>query len=226
MRCLRVSIEMGSQADATGPRLWFKQHSSAPIPLRVVLREAVPRWEAEVKRELAMPFQPGEAPLLRAVLLHGEERLMLLLAACHSVADGGPLALLIRDVLSAMAGQPMAVLPMPRAEDELLGFAALEAGRDGAVEDLNEPARNEAGAPSVHGVRQSRELTERLVAGAREGGDVGARSARGGVCAGDAAAGTGVSGEAGADYLAGEYTAGAGCGRCVWDVLCVAEDDV
>src|SRR5258708_9461835 len=48
----------------------FRQAGAAPIPLRILEEEPELRWEAEVEKELARPFNPGRAPLFRPVLIH------------------------------------------------------------------------------------------------------------------------------------------------------------
>jgi hypothetical protein len=52
---------------------WFRQVNTAPIPLRVVHGDPQSRWEAEVAEELATPFDPRHAPLVRAVLIHATD---------------------------------------------------------------------------------------------------------------------------------------------------------
>jgi hypothetical protein len=52
---------------------WFRQVNTAPIPLRVVHGDPHSRWEAEVVEELAAPFDPRHAPLVRAVLIHATD---------------------------------------------------------------------------------------------------------------------------------------------------------
>ena len=49
----------------------FHQTDARPIPLRIVADEPEGRWEAEVAEELATPFNPRQAPLVRAVLIQG-----------------------------------------------------------------------------------------------------------------------------------------------------------
>jgi hypothetical protein len=45
----------------------FRQEKAAPIPLRVVQgNNAVQRWESEMERELSIPFNARQAPLVRA----------------------------------------------------------------------------------------------------------------------------------------------------------------
>ena len=50
----------------------FRQADATPIPLRIVEDEPELRWEAEVGKELATPFNPSRAPLIRALLIQGD----------------------------------------------------------------------------------------------------------------------------------------------------------
>jgi hypothetical protein len=63
----------------------FHQADARPIPLRIVEDEPERLWEAEVGEELATPFKPSEAPLIRAVLIQGaRDDAAFILVAHHS----------------------------------------------------------------------------------------------------------------------------------------------
>ncbi|WP_446743423.1 condensation domain-containing protein [Silvibacterium acidisoli] len=158
---LSVSIDA-----ADGYRPFFKHHAQAPIPLRVVAGESVSRWEAEIERELAIPFAPGEAPLLRAVLIHQPDRSVIILAACHSIADGTSIQLLVRDLLMAMAGHSLEPLGFPRSEEELLDISP-QPPTQVIIEDLSDAPINDAGQPSVLSLQLTQELTQKLTTRAR-----------------------------------------------------------
>ena len=81
----------------------FRQADATPIPLRIVEDEPELRWEAEVGKELARPFNPSRAPLIRAALIQGARDAAFMLVAHHSIADGLSLAYAIRDTLDALA---------------------------------------------------------------------------------------------------------------------------
>jgi len=161
---LSVSIDA-----VNGSRPFFNHPVQAPIPLRIVPDESVPRWEAEVERELAVPFVPGESPLLRAVLIHQTDRSIIVLAACHSIADGTSIQLLFRDLLMAMAGEPLEPLGFPRSEEELLGLRPLAPGL-GSTEDLSSAPINNAGPPTVSSLQLTRSLTQKLISLTRQEG--------------------------------------------------------
>jgi hypothetical protein len=118
---LSVSIESPSM-DAPGlTQPFLRLHGNKKIPLRVVSHAITPRWEAEVEREHSIPFESGEAPLARAVLIHGAESSVFILSVSHSISDGMSASFMVRDVLAAMTGQSLAPLAYPRSAEELLG---------------------------------------------------------------------------------------------------------
>jgi hypothetical protein len=57
------------------------------IPLQVV-EDAGLDWATHVAAQIERPFDPSEAPLLRATLLHGDDRSVIILCAHHTIADG------------------------------------------------------------------------------------------------------------------------------------------
>ena len=165
---LSVRIE-GSPASV--PR--FRREDAAPIPLRIVEGDPKTRWESEVGEELATPFDPNRAPLVRAVLIEGSRDTAFILAAHHSIADGLSLAYAIRDTLSALAGEPLEPLPLAPAQEAILGVGAGDvherpegglAGRPLAYRPLDD-AR-----PSVKGLRLPPALTASLADRARREG--------------------------------------------------------
>ena len=97
--------------------------SDAPIPLRIVEDEPEPRWELEVGEELAIPFDPSQAPLIRAVLIQGARDAAFMLVAHHSIADGLSLAYAIRDTLDALAGRFLRPLPWLPSQDDMMNVS-------------------------------------------------------------------------------------------------------
>jgi hypothetical protein len=120
---LSVSIEAPGVNTPGYTQPFFRRYSGQPITLRVFSSASAPKWERAVEQELSMPFRPGEAPLARAVLIHGSDSSIFILSACHSICDGMSLSLLMRDALSAVAGQALTPLPYPRSAEELLDLA-------------------------------------------------------------------------------------------------------
>src|SRR5258708_23122669 len=64
------------------------QADAAPIPLRVVDGSIQGPWELELEleREMAAPFIPKQAPLIRSVLIHKPHSAVLTLVAHHAIA--------------------------------------------------------------------------------------------------------------------------------------------
>ena len=119
---LQVGIEMPGEGKNNRQPV-FVPRSSERIPLRAELRDADEAAIAlEIQRELATPFVSGIAPLARAVLLHGSERSVFLLAISHSIADGMSALIFIHDVLAVLSGKSLEPLPMPASAEELLGL--------------------------------------------------------------------------------------------------------
>jgi hypothetical protein len=107
----------------------FRHVEGEPIPLRVV-KTVEMRWERELERELHTQFDPRQAPLMRAVLLHQESKTVFILVAHHSIADGFSLAFAIRDVLEALSGQPLDRLPLMPSREEIFGLPSARSTED------------------------------------------------------------------------------------------------
>jgi Condensation domain len=156
----------------------FRQQDAAPIPLRIVEGDPKARWESEVSEELATPFDPSRAPLMRAVLIQGSRDTAFILVAHHSIADGLSVAYAIRDTLSAVSGGSLAPLPSLPSQEEILAARArpisltsgaeqqqvAPAGRPGTYRALDN-AR-----PTVKSLRLPSTLTARLRDRARQEG--------------------------------------------------------
>jgi NRPS condensation-like uncharacterized protein len=117
---------------------YFRQVIGAPVPLRVVSGDdSVLDWEHEVERELSLPVNAQQAPLVRAVLLHQNLRAVYILSAHHSIADGLSVAFVIRDTLQALNGKSMAPLPLLPAQEELLNISENTAGEATSSRESN-----------------------------------------------------------------------------------------
>jgi hypothetical protein len=114
---LSVRIETNGNS-----RPHFRRETAARIPLRVAQENDVAqRWESEIELELSIPFNARQAPLVRAVLLHEANQAVFILVAHHSIADGLSIAFVIRDLLQALSGNPIDLLPVLPAHEEILG---------------------------------------------------------------------------------------------------------
>jgi NRPS condensation-like uncharacterized protein len=80
---------------------WFAENSTK-IPIRLVKRNSEQQWQKEVEQELASPFDWNEAPLIRVVLLQGNNASDLIITCDHSIADGRSVMFLLRDILQAI----------------------------------------------------------------------------------------------------------------------------
>jgi Phthiocerol/phthiodiolone dimycocerosyl transferase C-terminus/Condensation domain len=152
----------------------FRQADAAPIPLRIVEDEPELRWEAEVGKELATPFNPSRAPLIRAVLIQGARDAAFVLVAHHSIADGLSLAYAIRDTLDALAGRFPQPLPWLPSQDDMMNVS--DSLVDGPEQDQAGAAMpaiyrpNDRACPTVKGLQLSPGLTSSIRDRARQEG--------------------------------------------------------
>jgi hypothetical protein len=174
----------------------FRQVAAA-IPLRIVEGNPRTSWGAEVGEELATPFDPSQAPLIRALLIQDSQSTAFTLVAHHSIADGLSIAYAIRDTLSAISGGLLEPLPLSPSQEEILGACGGPTAVAGASEQQGHArAENPAtyrplddARPTVKGLRLAPALTENLRHRAqREGTTV-----HGALCAALAIAGRKVS---------------------------------
>ena len=161
---LSVCIETNGNS-----RPYFCRNVAAPIPLRVIqANDATLRWKLEMEVELSIPFDPEDAPLVRAVLLHEPDQAVVIVVAHHSIADGRSVAFVIRDLLRALSGEDIDVLPLLPSHEEILGLTRIN-----AIQPLQQsiaptpvkPAtyiREEQSRPRIKGVRLSSALTGML----------------------------------------------------------------
>jgi hypothetical protein len=70
-----------------------------------------------------LPFDPQQAPLVRAVLIHEPDKVMLILSAHHSIADALSIVFAIRDVLHVLSEKEIDALSVPPSLDSLFETA-------------------------------------------------------------------------------------------------------
>jgi len=102
---------------------FFDFSDKKKIPVRFVEGLDDTRWLSEIETELSVPFDWSTAPLLRVVIVQYQNRSVIVIAAHHCIADGVGLSLVIRDIVAALAGQPLGTLPPPMSADEYLNLA-------------------------------------------------------------------------------------------------------
>jgi len=152
----------------------FRQADATPIPLRIVEDQPELRWEAEVGKELATPFNPSRAPLIRALLIQGDRDAAFMLVAHHSIADGLSLAYAIRDTLDALAGRSLPPLPWLPSQDHMMNVSNIPVGSQeqdqagAAMPAVYRPHDN--ARPTVKGLRLSPGLTSSIRNRARQKG--------------------------------------------------------
>ena len=166
---------------------WFRQVNTAPIPLRVVHGDPQSRWEAEVAEELATPFDPRHAPLVRAVLIHATDNAAFTLVAHHAIADGMSLAYAVRDTLRALSGAVLEPLPSTPSLEEMLWVDGAASGP--IIADGQQPEAlpgnpgiyrpRDKARPQVRGLR----LTPSLTASLRDRARQEATTVHGALCA-------------------------------------------
>jgi Condensation domain len=139
-----------------------------PIPLRIVAQDGT-TWEDEMQRELTIPFNAEEAPLVRAALLLQPHRTFLILAAHHSIADTKSLVFAIRDMLRVLAGHALEPLLPVGPLDSLLQPFRVRSGETGLAGasfpspgSLDVYRSNNGSPPSVKALKLSRDFTSEL----------------------------------------------------------------
>ena len=157
-------------------RLCFYRERTTSIPFRVVQGTNVTqRWESEAELELSIPFDPASAPLVRAVLLHEEQKAVCLLTAHHSIADGRSIAFVIRDLLAVVSGKAVNRLPVLSSVEDILGVTSTDISysRSGPPASPERPAvfvTTEDTRPRLKSLSLTTQLTSRLRQRAREEG--------------------------------------------------------
>ncbi len=109
--------------DRGGEPGFMREHTS-PIPLRTLSRENASQWQHELEREMAVPFQPASGPLLRAVLLQGDNVCDLILTAHHSIIDAVAMLELFRELLSVPESDRTTPLAVPACMEERIASIA------------------------------------------------------------------------------------------------------
>jgi hypothetical protein len=87
------------------------------IPLKVVENGGLD-WVVRVVAQIDRLSDPSEAPLLRASLLHGGDRSVIIYGANHTVADGLSLSLLLCDRLRTLGGETVVLSPVTASPSE------------------------------------------------------------------------------------------------------------
>jgi NRPS condensation-like uncharacterized protein len=113
----------------------------------------------ELNREMAAPFNPEHAPLIRSVLIHEQQSAVLIMIAHHAIADGMALAFLVRDLLQVLSGGQIEPLSFSGSADKLLS-------KQPRGEEIVQSEALQAGAPQVKPAlyREGNHLTPKAAA--------------------------------------------------------------
>jgi hypothetical protein len=77
-------------------------------------------WMQEAERQLELRFDPAAGPLMRATVFHRPGRAQVILTFHHAIADGMSGAFILRDLMTALSGQPIGTLPARPPSETLL----------------------------------------------------------------------------------------------------------
>jgi hypothetical protein len=102
---------------------FYRPASVPPIPVTVVDAETGRTWRDLVAEELTRPFDASIAPMTRVALLRSgpSPPAAIVLTVDHAIVDGLSAAYLLRDVFCALNGHDLTSLPVPPAQEELIG---------------------------------------------------------------------------------------------------------
>jgi hypothetical protein len=168
---LSVAIETD---DAGTP--CFQTFEDVRIPLSVKSEPTVSSWKAEIAREIATPFDSRQAPLARAVLIHGRGESVFIFTAHHSIADGISSVYAIRDVLRALSGESLEPLPVAPALEQLVHLSGRAAHDANGATQPGSPQNERPGVfrviddsmPHVETLSLTPEMTRTLTERARK----------------------------------------------------------
>ena len=97
-------------------------------------------WVREVERELATSLDGAAGPLMRAVVLQQHQKAQVILTFHHAIADGLSAAFIIRDLMVALNGSALSVLPEKPLYETLAARLLIPGGRLEEAERDNERA--------------------------------------------------------------------------------------
>ncbi|EUA28207.1 MULTISPECIES: condensation domain-containing protein [Mycobacterium] len=152
-----------------GP-VFYRADPATPIELSIH-RDPDQGWHVFAAQELARPFGVATVPLMRATLLARRTTSTLLLTFDHVISDGISSVAVLDDLLAALNGEWLPVLPVPESLEDLAArrFEASDIGDVSA--ELGDPRMAvptrirpfDATPPYVHGVVMDRGATAHLL---------------------------------------------------------------
>ncbi|MFN6474212.1 MAG: condensation domain-containing protein [Nostoc sp. SerVER01] len=147
---------------------FFQHEDKTKIPLRVVEENGNYRWEKELEKELSMPFDSTQTPLVRAVLVQQGQKSIFIFSSHHAIGDGMSDLIIINDLLKSLSGQQLLPLAAPDSSDNLLGitndYYERVDGVSSISDTLDQPVfiRRDEAMPFVERSQLSSEFTLRL----------------------------------------------------------------
>lgn len=99
--------------------LIFEPLPAMPLPFHVSSRDPN-EWQCVTAEEMSTRIDLERGPLFRVTLLHSPSRATLLLTMSHCVVDGKSVLVFFRDILRALAGEPLGPPAVERSMDSLL----------------------------------------------------------------------------------------------------------
>jgi hypothetical protein len=102
-----------------------------PIALHAAPAETAADWRRVVERELSLPFNTFPGPLMRATALWASDGTSIVLTFHHAIVDALSGTRILQDVMRALAGQSLEVLPpLPPVEKMIAGFAPIRSSSE------------------------------------------------------------------------------------------------
>ena len=115
----------------TGPAFYRIDN---PIELHSAPAETAADWRWVVERELSLPFRAFPGPLMRATALWASDGTSIVLTFHHAIVDALSGTRILQDVMRAIAGESLEVLPpLPPVEEMIAGFAPSPVFRRGGL---------------------------------------------------------------------------------------------
>ena len=116
---LRVCIVDDAEA---GPAFYRIDN---PIEIHAAPAETAADWRGVVERELSLPFSTFPGPLMRATVLWASDGTSIILTFHHAIMDALSGTRILHDVMRALAGDCLEVLPpLPPVEEMIASFAS------------------------------------------------------------------------------------------------------
>jgi hypothetical protein len=100
-------VELDARREA-----WFVPRSDG-IYVEAITREDDDHWRRVAEQEQVRGFDPAAGPLMRVILLRGDDRSDLFLVVHHCICDGFSMLILMNDLLEFLADPDKPVIPSP-----------------------------------------------------------------------------------------------------------------